>query len=116
MESVQNEENGIGIISLTKGMIEDTNQLARQEVALVKSEFRQELDNLKMAYMSMAISMVVFFVGLVPLPFLVADLLLYLTPEAFPIWVAQLSASILFIGLGVGIFFFAKNHRFSWLS
>jgi drug/metabolite transporter (DMT)-like permease len=111
MELLHNENNGNGIMSLTSGMIEDAHQLAQQEFALVKSEFRQELNSLKIAYAGMAIAMVIFFVGLIPLPFLVTEFLLYLTPETFPVWVAELCASILFLGVGVGVLFFAKNYR-----
>ena len=113
VEPQQPVENGSGIISLTRGMIGDAHELAQQEFALMKSEFRQELDKIKMTGFSMAIAIVICFVGLIPLPFLVAELLVYLTPEGFPIWGAQLATSILFLALGVAIFFYAKNRR-SW--
>jgi len=111
MEIVSTEEKENGIMSLTRGMMGDAHQLAQQELALVKGEFRRELDKLKMAYFGLAITMGVVFAGLVPLPFLLSDLLLYLTSYALPVWVARLGASTLFIVLGIAAFLLAKKRR-----
>lgn len=99
------------VVSLATGMIDDTHQLAQQQIALVKAEVRIEVAKLKTATLALAMGMAVIFLGCILIPFLLADLLLKLTEGELPVWGAYSFVSLFLIGVGL-ILFSSANKKF----
>jgi len=76
--------------TLVAGIVNDAQQLIRQEMALARSELQQEWSKIKTAAMSLAVGGVVAFLGAILLLFGFVRLLHWATgapdPAAVPLW------------------------------
>jgi precorrin-4 methylase len=99
-----------GVVSLAAGMVDDAHQLVQQQIELTKAEIRAEVAKLKAAVLARALSTVVIFLGCLLIPFLLADLMLYLTDDAIPVWGAYAIVSLSLISVGL-LFFAAANKK-----
>lgn len=73
------------ITPLVGGILEDTQQLIRQEIALAKSEARLELAKLKAAAISGGAAVALSLLSLVLLSFTIVHLLAWAVPD-LPLW------------------------------
>jgi len=91
--------------SLVSGIINDAQQLIRQEVMLARREMQEELNKAKAAVISfgMAIPFAVF--GALMLCFAIV----YLLGLALPLWASYLIVAGVLLGTGVALFLVAKN-------
>jgi hypothetical protein len=95
------------ISSLVGGIIEDAQQLIRQEVALARREIKEELNKAKVAAISIAIGAGVLAIAGLMLCFTVVHLLQWLT--ALPLWACFGIVALLFATTGVVCFLVARN-------
>lgn len=113
MDTLPTEGNGI--FTLAKGIFGDANDLLKHEVSLVKAELRAEIVRMKLATEALAVSMAVMLLGLVVVPFLLADLILYLSDGKIPTWGAYSIVCIVFLSIGLILYKSAKK-EFSKVS
>jgi hypothetical protein len=82
-------DNPASMSSLVGGIINDAQQLVRQEITLARQEIHQEVNKAKTAALSLALGGVVAFFGGLLLSFALVHLLYWLTNdlhERFPLW------------------------------
>jgi len=97
-------DSGVG--SLMSGIVDDVQELIRQQVALLKHEVRTDIRNALMASAFLAVGAVISLFGGLLLFFMVPYLINYLAPSV-PIWgcFAIVGGVVLLIGLvmlGIG--------------
>jgi sterol desaturase/sphingolipid hydroxylase (fatty acid hydroxylase superfamily) len=106
--NVQTEES-TNMTALVQGIINDAQQLIRQEISLARSELRQEWDKTKAAVMSMATGGVIAFVGVFLLAFGLVRLLHWATggvdSAAVPLWGWFLIVGGVFAFIGVSLLY-----------
>ncbi|MBV9123112.1 MAG: phage holin family protein [Planctomycetes bacterium] len=95
--------------NLVSGIINDAQQLVRQEVALARREVLEELDKAKTAALSFAIGMVVAVLGGLMFCFCLVYLLAWATGMMNMVWVWFLVVGALFVLAGGILFFVAKS-------
>ncbi len=98
-----------GIASLASGIFGDAQKLAHQEIALIKAELREDLRNLKIATLGFASGIAVIFLGAVLVPFLLADLILYLSDNRIPPWGAY--SIVCFVLTSIGLIVCASANK-----
>ena len=88
LESVTRAENGTPTMSsLVTGIISDTQKLLRQEVALAKQEFKEEIDKARNAAVSMAVGAGLAAVGGILFSVMCVQLIALVLPlTATPLW------------------------------
>jgi hypothetical protein len=96
-----------GLASIVGGIVHDAQDLVKQELALAKREFREELRKTKEAAISLGIGVSVASMGGILLVFMVVYLLNWLTADQLPLWacygliggaLALIGISLLFLG------------------
>jgi uncharacterized membrane protein YgdD (TMEM256/DUF423 family) len=95
-----------GVGSLVSGIVDDAQELLKQQIALLKHEVRTDIRNALMASAFLAVGAVISLFGGLLLFFMVPYLINYLAPS-IPIWVcfAIVGGVVLLIGLvmlGIG--------------
>lgn len=86
LEDIKNQVQS-SISPLVGGILDDTQELIRQELALAKSEVKHEAAKLKTALISVGVAASVFLLALITLSITGAHLLAWLFPE-LPLWAA----------------------------
>ena len=87
-------ENQPSVTELVRGIVDDAQELIKQQVALVRAEIKQDMRRTKEAVTSLAAGGVVAFLGVVLLCFLLVHLIHWLTlpagqqvdPASVPLW------------------------------
>ena len=97
-------QNEPSVTNLVKGIIDDVQDLTKQQFALLKQEIKEDMSKTRKAAMPMVIGMVVAFVGVLILAHALAQLLVFLIP-AIHAWGAYGIVGLLITGAGVGLFF-----------
>jgi hypothetical protein len=94
--------------SLVGGIINDAQQLIRDEVALARQEIKEELIKARVVAMSVAVGGVVATLGVVLLAFFLVHLLHWATGGAdnasVPLWLCFLIFGVIFVGVGGALF------------
>jgi membrane-bound ClpP family serine protease len=86
------------VSSLAGGIINDAQELIRQEMRLARAEIRQEVDKAKMAALSLAVGGFIAVLGVILLCFGIAHLITWGTGEAIPLF-----GSFLIIGFALAV-------------
>jgi uncharacterized membrane protein YbhN (UPF0104 family) len=88
-----------GVTTLVRGIVDDAQELFRQQIALFKSEFRENMRKAKEASLSLAIGVCVAFFGVMLLLFAIVHLLSWALE--LPLWAsfAIVGGLVLLIGL-----------------
>jgi hypothetical protein len=116
-ETVQTDAASQSMAGLVGGIINDAQQLIRQEMALARREVHEELNKAKVAAISLGTGMAVVVMGGLMFVFMLVHLLHWLTsphdgpqadPASLPLWVCYLIIGALFVLLGVVLFLVAK--------
>ena len=107
-------ENQPSLSSLVGGIINDAQQLIRQEVLLVRREVQAELNKAKAAAISLGVGMALGVVGGLLLCFMLVHLLYWLTNpqlphEQLPLWGCFGIIGVLFLIVAAGLAYFAKS-------
>jgi len=101
------------LTALVAGIINDVQQLIRQELALAKSEVKQEWDKTKTAAVSFGTSAVVGVLGAIHISLMLVFLLKWLSLPAaeagLPLWVCFGIIGGLFLIVGAVLFYAGKN-------
>lgn len=104
------------LTSLVAGIINDVQQLIRQELALAKSEVKQEWDKTKTAAVSFGAAVVVGVLGVIHISLMLVFLLKWVSsPPAgageagLPLWVCFGIIGGLFLVVGAVLFYAGKN-------
>src|SRR6266852_6665400 len=89
------------VSTLVGGIIEDAQQLMRQEVALARREIQEELTKAKAAAASFALGAVVLFFGGLLLCFMLAHLITWVSHDWLPLWgsFAMVGGSLTILGI-----------------
>jgi VIT1/CCC1 family predicted Fe2+/Mn2+ transporter len=101
--------------ALLGGIVNDAQQLIRQEVALARREVQEELDKAKTAAVSLTTALVAAIPGALMFCFFVAELLHWLTaPKGYdaagiPLWGCYLIVSAALLGVSVLLCYVAKS-------
>jgi hypothetical protein len=111
-ENLQTEAQP-SVTSLVGGIVNDAQQLIRQEVALARREFQEELNKVKVAAVSFGIGIAIGALGGVLLCLMLVFLLWHLTgypdPAAVPLWGCFGIVGLVFLLVGAGLFYAAKS-------
>jgi len=102
------------LTALVAGIIRDVQQLIRQELALARSEVKQEWDKTKTAAVSFGAAVVVGVLGVIHVSLMLVFLLKWVTLPAgaesgLPLWVCFGIIGGLFLIVGAILFFAGKN-------
>jgi len=103
--------NEPSVTNLVKGIIDDVQDLTKQQFALLKQEIKEDMSKTQKAAMPMLVGGVIAFVGILILAHALALLLQWIFP-ALPMWVAYGIVGVVITGAGVGLFF-AGERQFS---
>jgi hypothetical protein len=99
---------GPSMSSLVSGIVNDAQQLIRDEVALARQEIKEELIKARTAAVSFAIGLTVAALGAVLLSFFLVYLLHRASGgtdnAAIPLWAWFLIWGVIFVGAGGGLF------------
>jgi hypothetical protein len=95
--------NEPSLTDLVKGIIDDVQDLTKQQFTLLKQEIKEDMSKTRRAAMPMLVGLIVAFIGVLLLAHGLAQLLFYLLP-AIHQWGAYSIAGALVTGLGVGLF------------
>ena len=96
--------NEPSLTNLVKGIIDDVQDLTKQQFALLKQELQEDMSKTRKAAMPMLVGGVVAFVGVLVLSHALALLLAWIFP-ALPMWGAYAIVGVLITGVGIGLFF-----------
>jgi len=114
-EQLLQTETQPSLTALVAGIINDVQQLIRQELALAKSEAKQEWDKTKSAAASFGAAAVVGVLGVIHVSLMLVFLLQWLTLPAgaaaagLPLWVCFGIIGGLFLVVGAILFYAGKN-------
>jgi hypothetical protein len=101
------------VSTLVAGIVSDAQRLVRQEIALAKTETRQELNKARQMVLDFAAGGVVTFLGVISLMFGVVHLLHWATggvdPAAVPLWAWFLIVGAVIGFLGGALLFLGVN-------
>ena len=100
--------NEPSLTNLVKGIIDDVQDLTKQQFALLKQEIKEDMTKTRKAAMPMVIGMVVAFVGTLLLAHMLALLLGWVFPT-LPLWAAYGIVGLLVTGTGIGLFFVGEK-------
>jgi len=76
------------LTTLVSGIINDAETLMKQEVALAKTELKEEMKKTKEALVSLAVGAGVAALGGLMLTFMVVHLITWVSSNAIPLWVS----------------------------
>jgi hypothetical protein len=93
--------NEPSLTELVKGIIDDVQNLTKQQFTLLKQEIKEDMSKTRKAAMPMLVGGVVAFVGVLILAHALAILLYYLVPP----WAAYGIVGVVITGVGIGLFF-----------
>jgi hypothetical protein len=104
------------LASLVGGIVNDAQQLIRQEVALARREIQDELNKIKTAALSVGVGVGVGLLGGLMLCFMLVHLLHWATgyrgevdPAAIPLWGCYGIVGALFLVISVMLFYIGKS-------
>jgi hypothetical protein len=107
---------GPSMASLVTGIINDAQQLIRQEVALAKSEVKEQVDRAKTAAVALGAAAAVGLLGVIHASLFVVYLLYWLfnlndprVEGLFPLWGAYAIVAGLFLAVAAILYFTGKN-------
>jgi len=104
---------GPSVSNLIGGIIQDAQQLIRQEIALARREIQEEVTKAKIAAISFGTGMAVAVLGGLMFILMLVHLLHYLSgnqdPAAIPLWGCYGIVGALFVAGGAVLFLVAKN-------
>jgi hypothetical protein len=98
--------------ALVGGIINDAQQLIRQEVALARREVQEEITKAKVAALSFAAGAAVAFFGVMLLCFMFVYLFHWLTnglPPGFPLWACFGIVGAVLVAMGAGLLLAARS-------
>jgi|SRR5947209_2695471 len=107
-ENVQTE-TGPSLTSLVSGIVNDAQQLIRQEIALARSEVKQELNKTKAAAASFAGAAAVGVLSAVLLSFMLVYLLNWVTNNVLPVWACFGIIGGVYVLVALILFYTGKN-------
>jgi hypothetical protein len=108
-------ESSPNLSSLVGGIVKDAQELIREEIALAKQEFRQEMHQIKTAGLSFGIGIGVGALGSVLCCFFLVHLLHWLTspagadPASLPLWLCYGIVAGLFLVVGSSLVWLARH-------
>jgi hypothetical protein len=105
-------ETSESVSSLVGGILNDAQQLMRQEVALARREIHEEVNKAKTAAASVAVGGVTLFLGEISLCFAVVYLIYWLTNvtnEHFPLWACFAIVGAVLVAAGVALLYLART-------
>jgi hypothetical protein len=89
------------VSGLAGGLLGDLEQLVQQQIELSKAELREGLDTARNAIQRLATGIAVLLIGILPLPFFLAEVLRALSNYKLPLWVAYGAISLPLICVGL---------------
>jgi hypothetical protein len=96
--------NEPSLTNLVKGIIDDVQDLTKQQFALLKQELQEDMSKTRKAAMPMVVGLIVAFIGVLILGHALALLLGWLFP-GLPLWAAYAIVGAVIAGAGVALFF-----------
>jgi len=105
-------ENPASMTSLVGGIINDAQQLIRQELTLARREVQEEMNKAKAAAIALAVGAFITFFGGVLLSLMLVHLLHWLTnsmPPGFPLWACYGIVGAVFAFVGLVMLYAAAN-------
>jgi hypothetical protein len=96
------------VTSLVTGIVNDAQELIKQQLALFKHEIRQDVEKAKDAARSLAFSAGLLLLGVVLLCFMLVHLLNWLIPQ-LPLWACYGIVGGVLAGVGVGLFLYGRQ-------
>jgi hypothetical protein len=103
--------NEPSLTNLVKGIIDDVQDLTKQQFALLKQEVKEDMSKTQKAAMPMIVGLIVAFIGVLLLGHGLAWLLTWIFP-GLPLWAAYAIVGAVIAGVGVALFF-AGEKQFS---
>jgi riboflavin synthase alpha subunit len=97
------------VSTLVGGIIDDAQQLMRQEVALARREVREELNKAKAAATSLALGAAIAFFGAMMLCFMVVHLITWVSHDWIPLWGSFAIVGGSLTVLGIVLLYAARN-------
>jgi hypothetical protein len=91
------------------GIINDAQQLVRQEIALARQEIHQEVNKAKEAALELELGVLTTLVGAILLSLMLVHLLYWLTQERFPLWACYGVVGAFFAIVGALLLYAARN-------
>jgi uncharacterized membrane protein YqjE len=101
--------------SLVAGIVNDIQDLVKQQVSLTRKELEQEFNHGKEAVMFLVVGRFLSLAGVVGLCLMLAHLIHWLAapagtyPPGFPMWACYAIAGATFVGAGLGCLYGAKK-------
>ncbi len=102
-----------GIASLVTGIVDDTKQLIRQQLALLRWELMDDLAKTKRAILALAAGSIISLVGGILLCLMLIQLLAWALP-ALPLWACYAIVGVPITGLGCMLLFLGIQWFQSW--
>jgi hypothetical protein len=105
-------ETAPSVSSLVGGIIDDAQQLIRQEVQLARREIQEEIRKAKAAALSLALGAFVALLGAVLLSLMLVHLLFWATNDLhqqFPLWAWYAIVGGLFVAVGAALLYAART-------
>jgi len=96
--------NEPSLTNLVKGIIDDVQDLTKQQFALLKQELQEDMSKTRKAAMPMVLGLIVAFIGVLLLGHGLALLLGWIFP-GLPVWAAYAIVGGVIMGVGVALFF-----------
>ena len=96
-------QNEPSLTELVKGIVDDVQDLTKQQFALLKQELKEDMRKTGQAAMPMAVGLPIAFVGVLILAIALSQLLDWVFP-ALPLWLAYGIVGVVFTVAGVGLF------------
>jgi len=114
---VQAPAEGTSFTSLLKGIVNDVGDLIKQELRFARTELKTDLRRTGEATRSLAIGLVIAFLGLIPLILMLVHLLHWLTipagtnpdPAGLPLWACYGIVGFLMAGGGAALAWAGKK-------
>jgi len=94
------------VTGLVKGIIDDVQQLTKQQFTLFKQELQEDLTKTRIAATPMVIGLGVALIGTLLLGITLAEILVALNLQK---WLAYAIVTVVMIGTGVALFFAGKK-------
>jgi len=111
-----NNSNDFSATSLIGGILSDFQDLVRQQFALIKTEFMEDLRKTKEAGVLLGVSLVPLASGVLLLAFMFVHLLHWATmpsgsdPASVPLWACYGIVGIILAGVGGGLFMMGRQN------
>jgi len=97
------------VSTLVGGIIDDAQQLVRQEIALARREVTEELTKAKTAAASLAVGAAVLFFGAMLFCFMLVYLITWLSHDWIPLWGSFAIVGACLSAIGIGLLLAARN-------